>query len=77
MKAAPGAVLLLATDGFLTLASDYGAYGVDGLMAAAREKGLAMMGEELRTIEAGDTGGVKFPRFKTSDDATALLLQVS
>jgi hypothetical protein len=77
VKVAPGAVLLLATDGFLALASDYGAYGVDGLMAAAREKGLAMMGEELRAIEAGDTGGVKFPRFKTSDDSTALLLQVS
>jgi len=76
IKAVPGAVLLLATDGFLALASDYGAYGTDGLMAAALSKGLAALGEELRAIEAGDIGGDKFPRFKTSDDATALLLRL-
>jgi hypothetical protein len=75
IKAAPGAVLLLATDGFLALASDYGAYSADGLMDAALSKGLAALGEELRAIEAGDIGGDKFPRFKKSDDATALLLR--
>ena len=48
-----------------------------GLMAAAMEKGLKALGEELRAIEAGDAGGDKFPRFKKSDDATALLLRVS
>jgi hypothetical protein len=67
-------MLLLASDGFLALASDYGAYSADTLMAAALDKGLAALGEELRAIEAGDTGGAKFPRFKKSDDATALLL---
>jgi len=76
VKAAPGTVLLLATDGFLALVSDYGVYSVDGLMDAARSKGLAALGEELRAIEADDTGGDKFPRFKKSDDATALLLQL-
>jgi serine/threonine protein phosphatase PrpC len=74
IKALPGATLLLASDGFLALASDYGAYSADTLMAAALDKGLAALGEELRAIEAGDTGGAKFPRFKKSDDATALLL---
>ena len=77
VKVAPGTRLLLATDGFLALASDYGAYSVDGLMAAAMEKGLAALGDELRAIEAGDEGGDRFPRFKKSDDATALLLTVS
>jgi serine/threonine protein phosphatase PrpC len=77
IKVAPGAVLLLATDGFLALASDYGAYSADGLMAAALSKGLAGLGEELRAIEAGDVGGDKFPRFKKSDDATAVLLKIS
>ena len=77
MKLAPGSILLLATDGFLALASDYGAYSSDSLMAAAMSKGLAALGEELRAIEAGDSGGDKFPRFKKSDDATALLLQLS
>jgi len=76
MKIAPGSALLLATDGFWALASDYGVYGVDGLMAAALDKGLAALGQQLRAIEALDQGGDKFPRFKTSDDATALLLKV-
>ena len=76
IKAAPGALLLLATDGFLALASDYGVYNADSLMDAALSKGLAGLGEELRAIEAGDVGGDKFPRFKKSDDATALLLRL-
>jgi hypothetical protein len=77
VKAASGSTLLLASDGFLALASDYGAYSADSLMAAATDKGLKALGEELRAIEAGDGGGDKFPRFKKSDDATALLLRLS
>jgi hypothetical protein len=77
VKTSPGTKLLLASDGFLALASDYGAYGADSLMRAASEKGLAALGEELRAIEAGDAGGDKFPRFKKSDDATALLLRLT
>jgi hypothetical protein len=77
VKVAPGSVLLLASDGFLALASDYGAYSADSLMTAAMNTGLKALGEELRAIEAGDVGGDKFPRFKKSDDATALLLRIS
>jgi len=77
MKVALGSHVLLATDGFLALASDYGVYSADSLMAAALDKGLAALGEELRAIEAGDAGGDKFPRFKKSDDSTALLLKLS
>ena len=76
IKVQPGAVLLLATDGFLALASDYGVYSADSLIDAALSKGLAALGEELRAIEANDTGGDKFPRFKKSDDATALLIRL-
>ncbi len=76
MKIRPGCEILLLTDGFLALASDYGAYSVDSLMAAALSKGLVALGDELRAIEAGDSGGDKFPRFKKSDDATALLLRL-
>lgn len=76
MKIQPGGTILLATDGLLALASDYGAYNADSLMAAAMNRGLAALGEELRAIEGSDSGGDKFPRFKKSDDATALLLRV-
>ena len=77
LKVAGGSALLLATDGFLALASDYGADSADGLMAAALDKGLAALGAELRAIEAQDSSGDRFPRFKKSDDATALLLRIS
>jgi serine/threonine protein phosphatase PrpC len=76
VKAAPGALLLIASDGFLALASDYGAYDAMGLVTAARRKGLAALGEELRAIESADAMGEKFARFKKSDDSTALLLEI-
>jgi serine/threonine protein phosphatase PrpC len=76
VKAEAGALLLLASDGFLALAVNYGAYDLAGLIAAAKDKGLAAIGEELRAIENEDEGGAKFARFKKSDDATALLLEV-
>jgi hypothetical protein len=76
VKVQPGAHLLLASDGFLALASDYGAYSADSLMQACLDRGVDVLGEELRAIEDGDARGEKFPRFKKSDDATALLLAV-
>ncbi len=42
-------------------------------MTAAATKGLAALGKELRAIEDADPLGEKFPRFKKSDDATAIL----
>ena len=77
VKVTPGALLLLASDGFLALAVNYGAYGAAGLIAAVKAKGLAAMGEELRAIENDDASGNRFARFKKSDDATALLLEIS
>ncbi len=71
------ALLLIASDGFLALVSDYGAYSIQALMAAAVAKGLAALGAELRAIEDQDPLGEKFPRFKKSDDATAVLLRVA
>jgi hypothetical protein len=71
-----GAHLLLATDGFLALASDYGVYDAVGLLSAAKTKGLKALGDEIRAIENADALGETFARFKKSDDATALLLQI-
>ena len=76
VTAREGARLLLASDGFLALVSDYDAYDIAGLMQAASSKGLAALGEELRAIEKSDAAGTRFFRFKASDDATALLLQL-
>jgi hypothetical protein len=74
--AAPaGTLVLLSTDGFLALASDYGAYNAQGLAEAAQKKGLRALGEELRALEEADAEGRSFPRLKKSDDATSVLLK--
>lgn len=76
LEIANGTVLLLASDGFLALASDYQSYSPDELLSAVQQHGLQQMADQLRAIELADPAGVKYPRFKTSDDATALLLRV-
>lgn len=73
----PGAALLLASDGFGALIDLYGRYGAGDLIEAAVRDGLAPLGREVRRVETEiDPSGRRFPRFKRSDDATALLLRV-
>lgn len=76
-KLARPAHVLLMTDGFAALTDQYGAYDAAGLVRAALDKGLQELGRELRAIEAQDSGGTLHPRFKKSDDATALLMRLS
>ena len=71
-----GTTLLLASDGFLALASDYGLYDALTLVGAAESEGLEALGRELRMTEEGDPEGLRFARFKKSDDATAVLLRL-
>jgi serine/threonine protein phosphatase PrpC len=73
----PNSRLLLASDGFFALVSDYGRYSAEELMSAAEQGGLVALGNELRAIEAADPKGLSFPRFKSSDDATAVLLSLT
>jgi hypothetical protein len=75
VTAPPGTLVLLCTDGLLALASDYAAYDAKALVAAAAAKGLKALGAELRDVEEGDSEARRFPRFKKSDDATAVLLR--
>ena len=69
--------ILLASDGFTALCDRYGAYDSAGLVRAALAQGLQELGRELRAIELADSGGARYPRFKASDDATALLLRLT
>ncbi|WP_372425749.1 hypothetical protein [Salinarimonas chemoclinalis] len=72
------AQVLLATDGFSALVELYGAMDVAGLMERACSDGLATLGGQLRTIETEiDPTGRLYPRFKRSDDATAILVEAS
>lgn len=68
--------VLLMTDGFSALADRYGAYTSGGLVQAALTRGLQELGREVRAIENADAGS-KYPRFKKSDDATAVLMRLS
>ena len=76
LNAPAGSVVLLASDGFLALGTDYQRYDADALLAAAQGRGLAALLDELRAIEREDPEGVRYPRFKTSDDATAVMVEV-
>lgn len=71
-------VALLCSDGFSALVNDYRQYTPASLLTAAMTDGLQPLMDELRNIEtAVDPQGSKFPRFKQSDDATALLVSWS
>lgn len=69
--------ILLMTDGFSALVDRYHVYDAAGLVRAALASGLQELGRELRAIEAADAAGAKHPRFKPSDDATAILLRLT
>ena len=72
------AVALLMTDGFEALAGDYRRYTEEELLEAALDRGLASLKDELRHIERElDPEAHQFPRFKQSDDATAMLVKIS
>lgn len=76
-KLARPAHVLLMTDGFSALVDRYRVYDAGGLVQAALEIGLQELGRELRAIETADAGGALHPRFKASDDATAMLLRLT
>jgi hypothetical protein len=73
-KVRPGAPIALATDGFMRLVDVFGAYSDDELydrLAAGRGRDLM---EELRERERGDLMAGAYPRVKTHDDATFLVI---
>lgn len=69
--------LLLMTDGFAALTDRYRIYEPAALVKAAISGGLQELGRELRAIELADASGSRHPRFKQSDDATAILLRLT
>lgn len=72
-----GDAVLLMSDGFAALVDAYRAYDAAGLFAAVERDGLAALATQLRTIEAADAACTRFPRFKASDDATALWVRIA
>ncbi|MEN0001412.1 MAG: hypothetical protein AAF940_11050 [Pseudomonadota bacterium] len=69
---------LLMTDGFSALIDKYQRHDPAGLINLAQKRGLQELLDELRHIEEViDPDGHQYPRMKRSDDATAVLFQIT
>lgn len=68
--------VVLMSDGFSCLVSDYGRYDAAGLLSAIHNKGLTQLVQDIRDIEQADSACLRYPRFKVSDDCTALWIRV-
>jgi len=69
---------ILCTDGFADLCVLFEQYRPGELVSVALDEGLAFLVAELRELERKiDPEGKKYPRFKRSDDATAVLFQIT
>jgi len=77
LPVSPGDRILLASDGLMRLVDVFRTYDADRLFAAAWSEGLAPLFEELRALERLDANCSRYPRAKTSDDTTAMLLRVT
>lgn len=71
-----GDEVLLMTDGMAALVDDYG-MPLASFVAMLRTQGLPALAARLRAIEADDGARARYPRFKGSDDATALWLRIA
>ena len=78
----PGARLpalgLLCSDGFADIVDNYALHTAAALMDRAERDGLGGLLSEIRRIERDiDPNGLQYPRYKRSDDASAVLVRVS
>lgn len=68
--------IVLMSDGFAALIDDYGMTAAE-FRDRLHADGLPGLAATLRATERDDAACARFPRFKVSDDATALWLRVS
>jgi hypothetical protein len=72
-----GATALLCSDGLADLVALYKLYDPAKLIQRAATAGLKSLVTELRQMERTvDPDGLKYPRYKQSDDTTAILLRL-
>jgi hypothetical protein len=65
---------LLCTDGYYRLVDTYHTRTDQSLLSDSVNSGVSAMIRELREIERMDAQCLKYPRMKTSDDATGVLV---
>lgn len=72
-----GATAILCSDGLADLVALYKRFDAATLIQRAATAGLATLVDELRHLEREvDPDGLKYPRYKQSDDTTAILLRL-
>ena len=70
--------VLVMSDGFSAAVENYKIYDQRGLLAAAKTRGLAETLAEIRRVEHHvDPFARQFPRYKQSDDSSAILLEIA
>lgn len=69
--------ILMCSDGFAAFDEKYGLSGgcAEKFLHTAEEQGLEWMYRKLRDVEEEDAKCNKYPRFKKSDDAAAILIK--
>ncbi len=70
--------VLLASDGFTSACDDYDLFDHKTLLKRAKSDGLGFINSEIRRVERLiDPKAVQFPRYKQSDDSSAILLELT
>ena len=68
--------ILLTTDGFYALIDKYKYTTESDIYKLLKDNTLDDLYRKIREIECGDESGIKYPRLKKSDDASAVYLRV-
>ena len=69
---------LLCSDGFADIVDNYALHTAAALMERAERDGLGALLAEIRRIERDiDPKGLQYPRYKRSDDASAVLVKLT
>jgi hypothetical protein len=68
--------ILLTTDGFYALIDKYKYTNESDIYKLLKDNTLDDLYQKIREIECSDESGIKYPRLKKSDDASAVYLRV-
>jgi len=69
--------ILMASDGFSAFVDKYHAVEKKDFISQVENNGLVLIYNQIRYIENLDSDGIKYPRYKKSDDSSAIFFQAN